>query len=170
MKKRILPEWNSYKRSVVPKNAPSVQIRESMLAFYAGAMSMFSIIKRISDKYSEDEGARRLSEVERELVEHAQAVERSGKVREPAPPLKSITQHGPGPVLAGTLEIDEYSLSQWCPTPDGTGPPEQLWLTLKLKGIDDMTLALRFKSRQAWDDLAAIGDSHADEIWPDGGK
>lgn len=164
MKRRILPEWNSYRQEVMPKNAAPTQVKETRRGFYAGALAMLSIIKRISDKCSKEQGAQKLDEVQRELNMFNQEDEQNS-----ARGMKSITNTGPQPVEVGTLEIKEYGFGQWCPTPDGTGPPEQLWMHFKISGIDE-PFALRFKTRQAWDDFSAIGDGHADQIWPDGDK
>lgn len=174
MKKRILPEWNTYRRVVLHPESPPNQVSDIRNAFYAGCVAMFRMITKVSDRLSENKATRALEEITRELQAygaHAQQGAAEAAARSKPPSLKSITSRSDvRPVFAGAIEIDEWALEQWHPTPDGTGPPEQLHLTLKLKGIDDMTLALRFKSRRAWDELTAIGDGHADQIWPDGDK
>ena len=173
MKHRILPIWNGYRRAVLHVDSPPNQVNDLKNAFYGGAVTIFSLITKISETLSENKAARALEEIHREFAQHAdeakKVAEKANATKKAAKKLKSITNRPEvAPVLVGTLMIDEWSLDQWHPTPDGSGPPEQLHLTLKLAGIDDMRLTLRFKSRQAWDDLTAIGDGHADEIWPDG--
>jgi hypothetical protein len=171
MKKRILPEWATYRRAVLHRDSPPEQVNDLKNAFYGGAVSIFNLITTISERYPENKATRALEDINREFAEHVKEARKAIKkaIGRPKPAMKSITQHGPAPVLAGTLEIEEYGLHQWCPGAPDT-KPEQLHLTIKIRGIEDMTLSLRFKTRKAWDDLTAIGDGHADEIWPDGDK
>lgn len=80
--------------------------------------------------------------------------------------MKSITttEHPPMPMMV--LEIEEYSINEWCPTPDGTGPAEQVHVLFKLKGLKPQ-FVLRFKTRQAIEDFATILLGHADGVWPE---
>lgn len=44
-KLKVIEEgWKSYRRTVVPKNASKVQVRETKQAFYAGAAILFETI------------------------------------------------------------------------------------------------------------------------------
>lgn len=193
MKKRILPDWNTYRRSVMHPESPPEQVSEFKNAFYAGTISMFRLITTISDKHPENKAMRILEEITREFTAHAEEV---AKKAGPKPLTENTTRKGgrndppttarpadpqPQPTNYvieqrqargfpdGTIEIEEYELAQWCAGAPDT-KPEQLHLLLKLKGIEGVTLVIRFKTRQAWDTLTGIGDGHADQIWPDGGK
>jgi hypothetical protein len=42
----IREAWESYRRMVVPKNAPAVQVSECELAFFSGAISLFNALTR----------------------------------------------------------------------------------------------------------------------------
>ena len=45
----IKEEWNSYSRQVMPKDAPSVQRSECMMAFYAGVASVMHKMRELAD-------------------------------------------------------------------------------------------------------------------------
>ena len=164
MKKRILAQWNSYRRAVLHPNSPPGQVHDILNAFYGGAVAMFSMITGVGD-CSESKGVNVLEEISSELKAHGEEAKRIAarpsiliETKDEVQPLETM----------GILEIEEYSLSQWHPTDDGSGKPEQLHLILKIRDIEDMSFALRFKSRRAWETLTAIGDGHADQIWSDG--
>lgn len=42
MKERLREAWESYRKKVVPAGAGEVQVRETQLAFFAGAQAIFS--------------------------------------------------------------------------------------------------------------------------------
>jgi hypothetical protein len=46
MGEMVESEWRSYLESVIPKDAPRVQVVESRRAFYAGAHSLLSLLAR----------------------------------------------------------------------------------------------------------------------------
>lgn len=72
---RIQEEWQSYKRQVLPANAPLVQIQECRRAFYSGAVAAFNIYRSLgADEISEDEGVRILSDMDDELCEFPKLV------------------------------------------------------------------------------------------------
>lgn len=75
-------------------------------------------------------------------------------------------EHGPQS-LAGVafMEIEEVHVAEWCPTPDGSGPPEQVWMTIKVKGVDAQ-LVLRFKSPRTIGRLINNLRKHRDNVWP----
>ncbi len=73
--KRIEVQWDSYRRDVVPVNAPDIQVRESKRAFYAGAQALMTVCKAIStERVSVEEGARILDQAERELLQFKEEV------------------------------------------------------------------------------------------------
>jgi hypothetical protein len=53
-RKLILEGWNSYRREVIPSDAPAIQIEECRRAFYAGAVHLFFDLQRIMDPASPD--------------------------------------------------------------------------------------------------------------------
>jgi hypothetical protein len=72
---RILEEWNSYRRGVLPADAPAVQVQELRRAFYSGAVSAFAIYRDIGDdSVSEEEGLQRLTDLQDELNDFPKAV------------------------------------------------------------------------------------------------
>lgn len=167
MKKRILPEWNSYRRAVLHAESPPNQVNDLRNAFYGGCASMFATFKRLTDNLTERKAVHALDEITRELDQHGdEAMKVAEEAKRPAPALALITnQTEPVPVMS-TLEIEEYGFAAWCPTQDGSGPMEQVWLNFKLKGIDEAKFAIRFKSREAFDRFMAMGYDIADQVWP----
>lgn len=69
--------------------------------------------------------------------------------------------------LAGVamLEIEEIRVVEWCPTPDGSGPPEQVHMTIKVLGVEAL-LVLRFKSPRTIGRLINNLRKHRDNVWP----
>lgn len=69
--------------------------------------------------------------------------------------------------LAGEvfIDIEEIHVASWCPTPDGTGRPTQVWLTLKLKGMEGH-LRLRFTSPRTIGRVINNLRKHRDDVWP----
>jgi len=66
------------------------------------------------------------------------------------------------------LELHSWSVFEWCPTPDGSGPPEEMHLVFELAGaLDGARLAFRIKSRRAADQMVAILERHRDSVWPE---
>jgi hypothetical protein len=64
------------------------------------------------------------------------------------------------------LSIEEYTISQWCPTDDpADSKPEQLHMAITVKAIP-YPLVMRFKSRRALELMTGTLNQHADEIWP----
>jgi len=60
--------------------------------------------------------------------------------------------------------LESYKVASWCPTPDGTGPAEQVHLVLNVKWMD-APFILRLKSRRATDELIAALQRHRDDVW-----
>ena len=50
---KIAVEWETYRRGVIPQNAPAIQIQESRRAFYAGAASLLNSIMNMLDPGTE---------------------------------------------------------------------------------------------------------------------
>lgn len=75
--------------------------------------------------------------------------------------------HGPR-VLHG-LTLKDYTVGSWCPTPDGTGPPTAVGLTLRveLSGGTDMDLTMRLKTPEAVDGMIQSLLRHKRDVWPD---
>lgn len=49
--------WESYRREVLPANAPAVQVQECRRAFYAGVKATLAVLLEIGDdSVSEDQG------------------------------------------------------------------------------------------------------------------
>lgn len=76
--RRIGAAWDSYQREVVPKNASTTQRWETRRAFYAGAQALFQTIINLLEPGSDatDADLRMMDEIDAELKEFANAVER----------------------------------------------------------------------------------------------
>lgn len=71
--------------------------------------------------------------------------------------------------LAGVFQIEEYTIGQWCPSPDGSGKPEAIAISFKIKspdGDDTCEIFFRLKSRRAVNVFIEIMEKHRDEVWP----
>jgi hypothetical protein len=67
MPKPIEAGWESYRREVIPADAPAVQVSECRRSFFAGAQAVLSEMNAISEpNVSEAEGVRRLEGMHRE--------------------------------------------------------------------------------------------------------
>lgn len=77
------------------------------------------------------------------------------------------TMTGPSGQKFG-VSITGYTVGSWCPTPDGSGPPEAVALELetKLNG-QEVSMFMRLKSPQAVDDMVQALMSHKRHVWPD---
>jgi hypothetical protein len=75
-------------------------------------------------------------------------------------------EHGPRS-LAGVpfFEIEEITVAEWCPTPDGSGPPQQVHMVLTVKGFEHQ-LVMRFKSPRTIGRLILNLRKHRDNVWP----
>lgn len=76
MKQHILEHWNTYRTQVVPIDAGVVQVQETKLAFFAGAVAMFHCAISHNPGHGGDDrsGVQRLQELEKELTAHVEAV------------------------------------------------------------------------------------------------
>jgi len=76
-------------------------------------------------------------------------------------PPETFSGQACGPVM----EIESYNVTEWCPTPDGSGQPEQVWLQVNLKDVP-IPMALRLKSMDAVDTLIEALTRHRLNVWP----
>lgn len=86
--------------------------------------------------------------------------ERNTVTKEPA----SMTEH---PVVKGRevflAPSEGLHVVSWCPTPDGTGKPQQVHLLVPIG--HDATIAIRFKSRAAVQSIIDALADHGDDVW-----
>lgn len=62
-------EWESFEKVGVPRNAHETQRLETRRAFYAGALSMLSLVQRTGDPgVSEEDGVAILNAISGELL------------------------------------------------------------------------------------------------------
>jgi len=72
---RIASQFESYQEKVIPREASETQVRETRLAFYAGASAMFAILEVIgTDRVSESESEQILMDAAQELKQFADSV------------------------------------------------------------------------------------------------
>ncbi len=73
MRRRIAELWGSYKREVLPRNAPDVQVVECRRAFYAGCQGLLgTIMRELTDGPDEQEpDLKMMQDIDRELKEFA---------------------------------------------------------------------------------------------------
>jgi len=72
-------------------------------------------------------------------------------------------EFGPRPLPVG-VTIESYSIGAWCPTPDGSGPPEAVAIQLNIPGLG-FPLFMRLKSRRAVDEMIEVLAKHRDDVW-----
>lgn len=65
-----------------------------------------------------------------------------------------------GPMVHG------FEVADWCPTPDGSGPPEAVALVFNVRESGD--IVMRLKSRERVDEVIAALAKHRDSVWPKG--
>ena len=66
-------------------------------------------------------------------------------------------------------EIKQVSVNEWHPLPDGKGKPEQVFMMIETDALP-FPLILRFKRRRPLDELIVALMTHAERVWPKGGK
>lgn len=74
---------------------------------------------------------------------------------------------GPRTNLGRRLEIEEYYVGEWCPTPDATGPATQVHVEIKVRGVEPR-LVMRFKHPGELDRFIAVLARHRMGVWPQG--
>ena len=79
MKKHVEAEWHSFRRAVMPIDAPAVQYRETRRAFYSGALAILQRITRLADEGDEITAAEEqmMDDIDQELQQFF-AVVRAG--------------------------------------------------------------------------------------------
>lgn len=67
------------------------------------------------------------------------------------------------------LRLESYTVGDWCPTQDGTGPATAVGLSLRVAGgsLDGADLVLRLKTPEAVDTLIQSLLRHKRSVWPD---
>lgn len=70
MTKTIADQWQGYREDVVPEGASEMQIEQTQLAFYAGAMTVFRMMSVELDPHEELD-----ADLARMLMERAKALE-----------------------------------------------------------------------------------------------
>ncbi len=91
----------------------------------------------------------------------------------PPPRKYEIVEHAarPTPDLA---QFHGYSVGQWCPSPDGTGRPEAVVISIELGPGCTLNerlcsaVGLRLGSRHAINTLIEVLERHRDEVFPKG--
>jgi len=63
------------------------------------------------------------------------------------------------------FEIEDITIAEWCPTPDGTGPPEQVHMAFRVKGFPH-AFVMRFKSPRTIGRVINNLRKHRDNVWP----
>ncbi len=75
---------------------------------------------------------------------------------------EEVTHEKDMPVI---IPVVGYSVYEWCPTPDGTGPAEQVHVHIELpEGVPP--LAIRFKTAGELDRFIAVLARHRLGVWP----
>jgi len=77
----------------------------------------------------------------------------------PLPPMRGASGQRFG------IEVTEYIVGDWCPTPDGSGPATAVAIQL-MTNVKDMSFAMRLKSPAAVDELIAALERHKESVWP----
>lgn len=73
----------------------------------------------------------------------------------------------PKPLMG--LRIVDYTVGDWCPTPDGTGPPEAVAIAMQVawNQAETMHLVMRLRTPRAVDNLIQALLRHKRSVWPD---
>lgn len=87
------------------------------------------------------------------------------KPRRRARPLPEPT--GPSGQRFG-ITVTEYTVGDWCPTPDGSGPAEAVAIQLMTE-VPEMSFFFRLRSPAAVDEMIAALIRHRDSVWPPDG-
>ena len=61
-------------------------------------------------------------------------------------------------------KLEGYTIGSWCPTPDGTGQPTAVALSLQIQGFGD--IVLRLKSPERVDKMVQQLLQYKQEVWP----
>ena len=75
-----------------------------------------------------------------------------------------------GPRELAGVQFRSYCVGDWCPTPDGSGPPQAVALSLQTTFAgQDLDMVLRLKSPRAVDELIQSLLRHKRSVWPEAG-
>ena len=81
-------------------------------------------------------------------------------------PRGEVTYGGFSSGLVKFLEVDETRIASWCPDDEAKLPPQQVHLIVKLKGLADVPLVLRFKSPDTLGFFIEELARYRREVWP----
>lgn len=73
----------------------------------------------------------------------------------------------PGLVKFVEMGLSEINLAVWTPRPKGEPPYEQVHFIIKLKGMEDTPMLLRFKSPDTLGFIIEELIRYRSEVWPD---
>ncbi len=172
--------WDSYRTEVISRDAPPIQVSESKLAFYAGAMHLFSHLFEIggtpSNPTQESLDVERLESIHEEIV----ALSRQAGKRELVGPELVEDPHEAVAVSQAT----GWSVVEWGDSPSPSMPASAVGLVIQSptfrrameilvehkdlpEGLVGADLMIRLKSARAVDELAAALLAIRDSLWPD---
>jgi len=69
------------------------------------------------------------------------------------------------PSLLMGPNIESFTVGSWCPTPDGTGKPEAVAISIKASGLGD--IVMRIKSPMELDRIVQMLLRHKRDVWPE---
>lgn len=72
-------------------------------------------------------------------------------------------EFGGEPLFGRTVK--SFTVGSWCPTPDGSGQPEAVALTIEL--MTDEHIVMRLKTPKAVDQTIQMLLRHKRDVWPD---
>lgn len=75
------------------------------------------------------------------------------------PPMES----DPHPLMGPNIEA--FSVGSWCPTPDGSGKPTAVVISIKVAGFGD--IVMRIKSPMELDRIVQMLLRHKRDVWGD---
>lgn len=69
------------------------------------------------------------------------------------------------PIALVGPQIESFTVGSWCPSPDGTGKPEAVAISVNIKGFGD--LVIRIKSPMELDRVVQMLLRHKRDVWPE---
>jgi hypothetical protein len=69
-----------------------------------------------------------------------------------------------GPHALAGPNVESFAVGSWCPTPDGSGPPTCVAITITIKDMGDVVL--RIKSPERVDQIIQMLLRHKRDVWP----
>jgi len=61
--------------------------------------------------------------------------------------------------------VESFTVGSWCPTPDGSGPPQAVAIAIELESGEQ--LVCRIKTPQRVDEVIQMLLRHKREVWPE---